>query len=164
MEALRKIVHYEELAKWRSCLGGAHFPLVATNGCFDLLHAGHVSLLERARRLGNFLIVGVSSDQTVRTLKGTARPVVCESDRLILLAALEVVDAVCLFPEVNAVSFLEKVRPNLYVKGGDYSMDSINQLERRLLQEMSVKIKILPAYQERSTSRLVERARNLSAS
>ena len=95
--------------------------VVVAGGCFDLLHAGHVSLLESARRLGDCLIVAINSDASVRRLKGQGRPVVAQSDRAALLAALACVDAVVVFDDDSPVGMLEQVRPDVFVKGGDYS-------------------------------------------
>jgi D-glycero-beta-D-manno-heptose 1-phosphate adenylyltransferase len=153
----RKIIPYAELPVWRGALGQGNGLLVVTNGCFDLLHPGHLHLLETARSLGSALLVGVTGDEAVRKLKGKNRPVILEKDRVLMLAGLEAVSFVCLFPEVNAVAFLEKSRPDIYVKGGDYTIDTINQTERKLLENMGVKIQILPMLEHRSSSALLSR-------
>src|SRR6478736_2530154 len=99
-----KIIPYAELAAWRARTAGGK--LVVTNGCFDLLHLGHVTYLETARNLGDVLLVGVNGDQGVRELKGPDRPVNEENDRAAVLAALESVDGICIFPEKTATRFL----------------------------------------------------------
>ncbi len=148
----RKILSAADLPAWREELRRRGGKLVATNGCFDLLHLGHVSYLQQARRLGDALLVGLTSDAQVRQLKGPGRPVNRQADRAAVVAALESVDAVFVFPERDARHFLEAVRPDIYAKGGDYTLDTINQDERRLLEKMGVKIVILPAVPGQSTS------------
>ena len=94
--------------------------VVTTNGCFDILHVGHVRYLQEARALGDMLVVGVNSDSTVRKLKGPERPVVPEHERVEILAALECVDYVTVFPEDTPVELILAIKPNVHVKGGDY--------------------------------------------
>src|SRR6185436_387277 len=113
------------LGEWRKKLREQRQRLVVTNGCFDLLHAGHVSYLEAARNCGDALLVGLNGDASVRSLKGEGRPLNPETDRAVVLAALANVDAVCVFPEIRATRFLELARPDVYVKGGDYTLDTM---------------------------------------
>ena len=157
MQASRKIVPYESLASWRAHLNETNRPFVVTNGCFDLLHPGHLFLLEKARELGNTLLVGVTGDEAIRMLKGPGRPAMPARDRLLLLSSLEPVSNVCLFPEVDALSFLRTAQPDIYVKGGDYNIESINQEERRFLEGAGVKIKIIPRFELQSSSAIFER-------
>ena len=98
-----------------------------TNGCFDLLHLGHVTYLETARNLGDALLVGVNSDAAVRGLKGEGSPLNNESDRAAVIAALRAVNYVCIFPDVRATEFLAAAKPDIYVKGGDYTLDTLEQ-------------------------------------
>ena len=105
-----------------------------TNGCFDLLHVGHVTYLEAARNLGDCLLVGVNGDAGVRELKGTGRPINVEQDRAAVLAALQSVDALSIFPEATATRFLRLAEPDIYVKGGDYTLETLNQEERRAVE------------------------------
>ena len=135
--------------------------LVVTNGCFDLLHLGHVSYLENARQQGDALLVRVTSDSNVRLLKGSGQPLNSAEDRAAVLAALESVDAVHVFPELDARAFLRTVVPDVYVKGGDYTIDTINQDERRMLEAAGVKIVILPIVPGKSTSALLEKIHRL---
>src|SRR5438309_10682499 len=114
-----KIVRLEELAQHANNLRAAGKKIVATNGCFDLLHVGHVRYLNAARALGDALIVGINGDESVRELKGLGRPVNNQSDRAEIIAALECVDLVAIFPELRATRFLELAAPDIYVKGGD---------------------------------------------
>lgn len=151
----RKIIAYPELSKWRE-----QFPddrkLVVTNGCFDLLHLGHVTYLEKARNLGGFLLVGVNSDDAVRGLKGKGRPVNSEEDRALVLAALESVDAVCIFPEVRATQFLSAAKPDIYVKGGDYTLETLDQTERRIIEDSGGRIELIPFVPGKSTTGLLQ--------
>jgi D-glycero-beta-D-manno-heptose 1-phosphate adenylyltransferase len=151
-----KIITIEALPQWRQAQRAAGRKLVVTNGCFDLIHCGHVTYLEAARKLGDLLLVGVSSDHSVRTLKGPGRPINTEQDRASVLAALASVDAACIFPDVTAERFLTLAQPDIYVKGGDYTIDTINQDERRLIERMGGRIAILPAVPGRSTTGLLE--------
>jgi rfaE bifunctional protein nucleotidyltransferase chain/domain len=131
--------------------------LVATNGCFDLLHVGHVRYLQAARRLGDALVVGVNGDASVRALKGESRPLNRELDRAEVLAALECVDFVAIFPEVRATEFLKHAQPAIYVKGGDYKPETLDPAERSALEQMGAEIRIIPFEAGYSTSRLIER-------
>ncbi|MGA2176820.1 MAG: adenylyltransferase/cytidyltransferase family protein [Verrucomicrobiota bacterium] len=154
MDFAEKILDASTLGPWREQLRSAGRKLVVTNGCFDVLHLGHVTCLQQARDQGDALLVGVTSDNGVRTLKGPGRPLNSEQDRASVLAALESVDAVHVFPELDARAFLQAVRPDVYVKGGDYTLETINQDERRLLEQLGVKIVILPVVPGKSTSAL----------
>jgi rfaE bifunctional protein nucleotidyltransferase chain/domain len=152
-----KILDAPSLAAWRENVRRTGRKLVATNGCFDVLHLGHVTYLQQARDQGDVLLVGVTSDAGVRALKGPSRPLNNQDDRAAVLAALESVDAVRIFPEMDARDFLQAAQPDIYVKGGDYTVDTINQDERRMLEEMGVKIVILPAVPGRSTTALAQK-------
>lgn len=130
--------------------------LVVTNGCFDLLHAGHVSYLEKARALGDSLLIGLNGDESVGQLKGPGRPVNTEQDRAVVLAALESVSAVCIFAERSANRFLGLAQPDIYVKGGDYTVETIPQDERRTVEQAGGKIVFLPFVPGRSTTALLK--------
>src|SRR5437764_420830 len=151
-----KIVDLEELSDRSENLRAAGKKLVATNGCFDLLHVGHVRYLRAARALGDFLAVGLNSDRSVRELKGSGRPVMTESDRAEVLAALGCVDLVTIFPEMRATRFLASTRPAIYVKGGDYSFETLNEEERAALKQIGAEIRLIPFEAGYSTSRLIE--------
>jgi rfaE bifunctional protein nucleotidyltransferase chain/domain len=133
--------------------------LVFTNGCFDLLHAGHVRYLQQARELGDALAVGLNSDRSVRELKGEGRPINRQDDRAEVLAALGCVDYVVIFDGKRATDVLRTVRPHVYAKGGDYTPDSLDPEERAALAEAGSGIKILPLVPGRSTTSVVERLR-----
>jgi rfaE bifunctional protein nucleotidyltransferase chain/domain len=134
-------------------------PLVFTNGVFDILHRGHASYLAQARALGASLVVGVNSDTSVKMLgKGDDRPINSEADRQALLAALESVDMAVLFAEQTPVSLIEKIRPDIYVKGGDYEIDTL--AETRLVKTWGGKAIAIPFLYERSTTSLLGKIRS----
>ena len=135
--------------------------LVATNGCFDLLHVGHVTYLETARQQGDALLVGVNGDDAVRQLKGADRPVNPEYDRAAVLAALESVSGVCIFAESTATRFLAAAQPDIYVKGGDYTLDTLNQQERRTVEQAGGRIVIIPFVPGKSTTALLKKIMRL---
>ena len=154
-----RIVTAEELARLRDEADRAGRRLVFTNGCFDLLHAGHVRYLQQARELGDALAVGLNSDRSVRELKGEGRPINRQDDRAEVLAALGCVDYVVIFDGKRATDVLRTVRPHIYAKGGDYTPDSLDPEERAVLAEAGSGIKILPLVPGRSTTSVVERLR-----
>ena len=130
-----------------------------TNGCFDLLHAGHVRYLFEAARHVDRLILGLNSDDSITRIKGPTRPVVPQEDRLLIMSALECIDYVTVFEEDTTVPALEQVRPDTYFKGGNYVIDTINQEERRLVEGYGGRIVILPGIEGRSTTEIIERIR-----
>ena len=130
--------------------------VVATGGCFDLLHAGHVRTLEAARRLGDCLLVCLNSDASVRRLKGPARPLVPEHDRASVLTSLSCVDGVVVFKEDTPARVLERLRPHVWAKGGDY--DGAELAEARVLRAWDGRVEILPYHEGHSTTRLIEEA------
>ena len=134
-------------------------PLVFTNGVFDILHRGHASYLAQARALGASLVVGVNSDASVKMLgKGDDRPINTEADRQALLAALESVDMAVLFTEQTPVNLIEKIRPDIYVKGGDYEIDTL--AETHLVKSWGGKAVAIPFLYERSTTSLLGKIRS----
>jgi rfaE bifunctional protein nucleotidyltransferase chain/domain len=134
-------------------------PLVFTNGVFDILHRGHASYLAQARALGASLVVGVNSDVSVKMLgKGDDRPINTEDDRQALLAALESVDMTILFTEQTPVNIIEKIRPDIYVKGGDYDIDSL--AETKVVKSWGGKAVAIPFIYERSTTSLLGKIRS----
>jgi D-glycero-beta-D-manno-heptose 1-phosphate adenylyltransferase len=159
-----KIILMEQLTNWRASLRSGGKRLVATNGCFDILHAGHVAYLEAARALGDALLVGLSSDASVRALKGEGRPLNSEADRAAVVAALQSVTTVCIFYETTAERFLKLAQPDIYVKGGDYTIETINQDERRIVEESGGRVLIMPLVPGKSTSVLLEKMGSPSAS
>lgn len=157
MKCADKILSPHALPAWRQALRASGQRLVATNGCFDLLHAGHVTYLEAARNEGDALLVGVNSDAAVREIKGAGRPMNSEADRALVVAALQSVSAVFVFRERSAVDFLRWIQPDVYVKGGDYTIDTINQEERRLIEEAGGKIVLLGHVPGKSTTALLQK-------
>ena len=152
-----KIVPRDRLSVWREQFRKTGKRLVVTNGCFDLLHLGHVTYLENARNQGDALLVGVNGDAAVRALKGEGRPLNSEEDRAAVLAALEAIDAVCIFSEPQATRFLSSAKPDIYVKGGDYTVETLNQEERQTVELAGGKIVIIPFVAGKSTTGLIER-------
>jgi rfaE bifunctional protein nucleotidyltransferase chain/domain len=153
----RKLLSTEAFPKWREEIRAANKKLVVTNGCFDLLHVGHVTYLEQARSEGDALLIGVNGDDAVRQLKGPGRPLNCQEDRATVLAALESVDGVFIFPEVLARNFLQMAAPDIYVKGGDYTIDRLDVNERRALEGIGAKIMILPIVPGKSTTAIIKK-------
>jgi D-beta-D-heptose 7-phosphate kinase/D-beta-D-heptose 1-phosphate adenosyltransferase len=131
--------------------------VVLTNGCFDLLHRGHLHLLREAEKLGDLLIVAVNSDRSVTKVKGPERPVLSEADRAELIAALEMVDYVVLFDEPDPYNVVKELRPNVLVKGGDWAKDKIIGAE--LVEEDGGKVVVVPYLEGHSTSQMIERIR-----
>ena len=134
--------------------------VVFTNGCFDLLHAGHVTLLERAKALGHLLVVGLNSDRSVRLLKGSKRPIVPQRDRARVLAALASVDYVTIFDEATPRRLIERLRPDVLVKGADWGTSEI--VGRDAVVRRGGRVVRAPLVKGYSTSRLIERIRALS--
>src|SRR5665213_3074700 len=156
-----KIIAWDKLPDWRKQFRASGKKLVVTNGCFDILHPGHVTYLETARNSGDALLVGVNGDAAVRGLKGAGRPVNSENDRAAVLAALESVNGVCIFTATTATKFLAAAQPDIYVKGGDYTLDTLNQDERRAVELAGGKIILVPFVPGKSTTSLLEKISRL---
>jgi rfaE bifunctional protein nucleotidyltransferase chain/domain len=156
-----KVVSWEKLPAWRDAMRSSGKKLVVTNGCFDLLHLGHVTYLETGRNMGDALLVGLNSDESVRQLKGESRPVNCETDRAAVLAALESVDCVCIFADRTATRFLAAAQPDVYLKGGDYTLETLNQDERRTVEQAGGNIVIIPFVPGKSTTDLLKKIARL---
>ena len=140
-------------ASWRA----AGQRIVFTNGCFDLLHSGHVGLLRQAAQLGDVLVLAINSDESVRRLKGPQRPVVPQSERAAMLAALSCVTAVAIFDEDTPLEIIERVRPDVLVKGQDYSVSEV--VGRHVVESSGGRVVLLPLVAHRSTSELIPRIR-----
>jgi glycerol-3-phosphate cytidylyltransferase len=134
-------------------------PLVFTNGCFDLLHPGHISYLMKARELGNFLWIGLNTDESVRKLKGQKRPVNSELTRSILLASLFFVDAVTIFDEDTPIHLLEEIHPDIHIKGGDYNKEDLP--EYNTVIEYGGRVEILPFIEGESTTGLIKKIKEM---
>jgi len=153
----------EEIAKLRDELDKGGKKLVFTNGCFDLLHVGHVRYLNEAAALGDHLAVAINSDISVRALKGQSRPINTEGDRAEILSGLAAVDSVTIFREPKVTDLIKTIRPHVYCKGGDYTVDTLDGEERAALEEVGSEVKILPVAPARSTSMTLRRLRSGSA-
>ena len=151
-----KIVSRKTAQEMVQAWQGAGQKVVFTNGCFDLLHAGHVRYLEAARCLGNRLLVAVNDDASVTALKGEGRPIQPAAERAAILAALESVDLVVTFSEERTVKLLEELRPDILVKGGDYTVESLFPAEREAVQRHGGEIKFIPLMGP-STTELIAR-------
>lgn len=132
--------------------------IVFTNGCFDLLHCGHIQYLEKARSLGDFLWIGLNSDESVRQLKGKTRPIITEMERAIMLSAFYFVDAITIFAEQTPIELIHELQPDIHVKGGDYIAENLP--EYSIVVENGGEVKILPFLAGHSTSSIVEKIRN----
>ena len=146
-----------ELLRVRAELRAARRTLVFTNGCFDLLHVGHVRYLAAARALGDALLVAVNSDASVRALKGAGRPVMNESERAEMLAALSSVDFVTVFDEDSPRALISEVLPDVLVKGGDYGLDEIHGREE--VEAAGGRVLALPFVEGASTTGIIERVK-----
>lgn len=157
---MNKFIPFEDLLKWRTQVDPT-LKVVATNGCFDILHIGHISTLERAKKLGDILVVGLNEDSAVYMLKGVGRPFNTAAERTAIIDALECVDYVTVFPGLEAKEFYAKVRPHIHVKGGDYNLDTINQEERRVVEYFGGAVIILPIVPDKSTSALIKKVKEV---
>lgn len=150
-----KIVSSEELRAERARLRAAGKRLVFTNGCFDVLHVGHVRYLAAARSLGDALLVAINSDRSVRELKGMGRPIMSESERAEILAALDAVSYVHVFNDLSPRSLIAEILPDVLVKGGDYALDEIHGREE--VERTGGRVVALPFTEGASTSSIIER-------
>ena len=154
---MSKLVSQEDLKQIVQKSQNANKRVVWTNGCFDLMHVGHILYLEKAQSLGDILVVGLNSDVSVRKYKGPKRPIVEEQQRARILTALTCVDYVTIFDDETPMKLLEMLKPDIYAKGGDYTIDTINQDERRLVESYGGEIALLPGQEGMSTTQLIER-------
>ena len=150
-----EILEEAELEHWLLAFRQKPGKLVFTNGCFDILHSGHVDYLQKARLLGDALMVGLNNDASVRKLKGNSRPIVEENSRASVLAALRVVDAVIFFGEETPARLIEKVLPDVLVKGGDYRAEEI--VGYQTVTRNGGNVKVLPFLEGHSTSSIIEK-------
>ena len=159
-----KIVNADQLSAIGEKMRASGQKLVLTNGCFDLLHTGHVRYLQAARAQGDALAVAINGDDSVRALKGDGRPLNSAADRAEVVAALACVDHVTIFAETRATDLLVKVRPSIYVKGGDYTRETLDADERAALEQAGAEIRIVPFEKGYSTSSLLEKITKAGAS
>ena len=149
------LIPRENIASFCDTLRAAKQRVVFTNGCFDILHAGHVRYLEQARALGDCLVLGLNSDASVRRLKGESRPVNAELDRAAVLSALRSVDFIVLFDEPTAEDLIEKVRPAVYAKGGDYTRETLP--EAKIVEKYGGEVRFIDLVPGRSTTKIIEK-------
>ena len=152
---INKSLSCEYLEKWRDEQRAQNKKIVSTNGCFDILHIGHLQLLQAARALGDCLFVFINADESVRRLKGEARPINDETSRATLLSALECVDAVCVFEEDTPIRVLEMLQPDVHVKGGDYKIDDLP--EAQTVRDGGGEIVIVPLREGFSTTNTLQK-------
>ena len=161
-EALKKINNkifdlqllMKKIEKWRS----ENKKIVFTNGCFDLIHLGHIEILARSADYGDKLIIGVNSDLSIKKLKGENRPIIEESSRIKQLSALEFVDAVVLFDEDTPIKLIESIKPNVITKGGDYTAKNI--VGNEVVSQKNGEVVIIPLTQGFSTTSILNKIKN----
>ena len=158
----QKIVDQDRLVSISESMRKQGRKLVLTNGCFDLLHLGHVRYLQAARSLGDSLVVALNGDDSVRSLKGNGRPLNSAQNRAEVIAALQSVDHVVIFPELRVTRLIEQLRPAIYVKGGDYTTLSLNPEERAALEKVGAQVQIVPFEPGYSTSKMISQIKQLS--
>ncbi|MCU0646205.1 MAG: adenylyltransferase/cytidyltransferase family protein [bacterium] len=159
---MNKLVTLEQLNKiiGRARSEGKKFAW--TNGCFDIIHAGHVDYLERSKAYGDFLVVGLNSDASVKKLKGELRPIFSELDRAKVLCSIVYLDYVVIFSDKSPINMIELLQPDYYIKGGDYTIDTIDQDERKVVEDYGGEIVLLPMVAGVSSSIIVEKIKKLS--
>ena len=156
-----KVIPFEKLKGLSQALHGNKKRIVTTNGCFDLLHWGHIQYLTEAKEKGDVLMVGINSDRSVKLLgKGPERPICPEKVRALQIAALECVDYVCVFDEGTPERFMREIRPTIHVKGGDYKGKEIAELQ--VMKELGGKVEFLSLVDGFSTTKLVEKLKLLT--
>lgn len=156
LQASEKVLALESLGSRISAWRHAGEQITFTNGCFDLLHIGHITLLETARREGDRLVVGINSDRSVRGLKGETRPIIGERERAQILASLSAVDAVVIFDEPTPLQVIEALRPDVIVKGGDYTEDTV--VGAKEVRSWGGRVKIVPIVEGFSTTNIIAKA------
>ena len=154
------LVAGEDIASFCETLRRGGKKIVFTNGCFDILHAGHVRYLAAARALGDCLVLGLNTDASVRRIKGPERPINSEEDRAEVADALKAVDYVVLFDEPTAEQVIGKVRPDIYVKGGDYTLDTLP--EAKIVQSYGGRVEFIALVAGRSTTNVIEKIKGES--
>lgn len=127
--------------------------IVFTNGCFDLIHIGHIYYLKEAKKLGDILIIGINSDESVRRIKGNNRPITSENERAEILSAFRIVDYVIIFPEEDPIKLISELLPDVLVKGGNWAIDKV--LGRDIVESRGGKVETIPAIDNKSTTTLI---------
>lgn len=151
-----KVISLEDLLIEIENLKARNKKVVTTNGCFDIIHVGHVRYLKQAKEQGHVLVVGLNTDHSVRKLKGPTRPINKEDDRAEVLSSLNSVDYVILFNEETPISLLKLIKPDIHVKGGDYDINSLP--EAKIIQECGGKVIFIPMVEGKSTTSIIEKS------
>jgi rfaE bifunctional protein nucleotidyltransferase chain/domain len=152
-----KLLTLEQALKVRDAERAAGQKMVLTNGCFDLLHVGHISYLQEAKKLGDTLWVLINSDASVRELKGPTRPIVSEAERAYCLAALHCIDHIVIFHTPRIVEEIKSLKPDIYTKAGDYTIDTLHAGERAAFEKVGADIRFLPFLEGFSTTKMIEK-------
>lgn len=152
------ILEFRVLDQYAAGWHAQNLHIVLTNGCFDLVHAGHIHTFREAKTFGDILVVGLNSDRSIRALKGDSRPMISENHRVILLAALEPIDYITIFDEDTAADLITKIRPHVYVKGGDYSPDTLP--EKPILDQLNIPVHFIPLIPGISTSEIIRKIKS----
>lgn len=159
MRTGKKLVNIEEASKIAKDLKEKGERIVFTNGCFDILHVGHIQLLEKAKSFGDVLIVGLNSDNSVKRIKGEERPINPEEDRARILGALEIVDYIIIFNENSPLETIKKIRPDILVKGGDWTLDKV--IGRDIVESYGGKVEVIDLLENRSTTQILTKILSL---
>ncbi|MBT8036554.1 MAG: adenylyltransferase/cytidyltransferase family protein [Verrucomicrobiae bacterium] len=157
MKAIDLVVTLEDCLTWREECRSKGERVVLTNGCFDLIHVGHLRSLEYARSLGDRLVVAINADRSVKQLKGADRPLIGEMDRAEMIAGLHCVDKVVIFSEKRLTRVINHIHPDLYTKGGDYDLETMDQDERNALQQCGSEIDFFTLVGGRSTTEILSK-------
>jgi D-beta-D-heptose 7-phosphate kinase/D-beta-D-heptose 1-phosphate adenosyltransferase len=150
-----KIKTLKEIKKISEKLKKENKIIVFTNGCFDIIHPGHIKLLKKAKSFGDVLIVGLNKDSSIKKLKGKTRPIINEKDRAEVLSSLSMVDYVVLFGEKTPIKLIKNILPNYIVKGGDYKEDEV--VGKEIVEKYGGKVIIVPLYKNYSTTNLIKK-------
>ncbi len=152
---MEKLIEKENIDEYIKKLKAENKKIVFTNGCFDILHAGHVRYLKESKKFGDILIVGLNSDISVKKIKGESRPINPEMDRAEVLAGLEAVNYIVLFDETSPVKLLEEIKPDIYTKGADYTVETLP--EAKTVLSYGGKIEFIKLVEGRSTTKIIDK-------
>jgi D-beta-D-heptose 7-phosphate kinase/D-beta-D-heptose 1-phosphate adenosyltransferase len=154
LQTARTILELEELKKLVSLAKSTGKTVVFTNGCFDLIHGGHIEFLQKAKSLGDLLVIGLNSDHSVRSLKGDGRPIKSETERANILSALKYVDYITIFDEETPEHLIGEIRPDILVKGDDYNIDEV--VGREIVEGYGARVELIPIVKGLSTTNTVD--------
>lgn len=156
---MKKILNIDEITDVVTKLKSKSKKIIFTNGCFDIIHAGHVKYLTEAKKLGGILIVGINSDNSVKKLKGDKRPIISQNDRAYIISNLKPVDYVVLFHEETPFNLIKKIKPDFLVKGSDYNKNNI--VGNDIVESSGGKVVLIDYVSGKSTSNLIEKIKNI---